>query len=239
MASITQKMRYHLSLIHYTNSFGVTKAAVKYKTNRQYIYLWMRRFDDSIESLCDRSRRPHHYLKQHTPDEIKSITHMRRCNPDAGHVVFSVKLMQRGYSPSIPDLYRFLCRQSLIRVKLANPKYIAKLYEQMQYPGQRIQIDVKLVPSLCLVNESQGSASISTLPLMNIPDGVSLRLFRSIVSIPPACFLNTLSRFSPVQLNVYRLTTGRSSQSALVLTAAQINLPFSRSALWSMRSGIS
>ena len=109
----------------------------------------------------------------------------------------------------------------------------------MQYPGQRIQIDVKFVPSLCLVNESQGSASISTLPLMNIPDGVSLRLFRSIVSIPPACFLNTLSRFSPVQLNVYRLTTGRSSQSALVLTAAQINLPFSRSALWSMRSGIS
>ena len=38
MASITQDMRYHLSLINYANRYGVSKAAVKYKTNRQ-VYL--------------------------------------------------------------------------------------------------------------------------------------------------------------------------------------------------------
>jgi hypothetical protein len=27
-------------------------------------------------------------------------------------------------------------------VKLPNPKYVAKPYEQMQYPGQRVRIDV-------------------------------------------------------------------------------------------------
>jgi len=31
-------------------------------------------------------------------------------------------------------------------VKLPNPKYIPKPYEKMQYPGQRVQIDVKYVP---------------------------------------------------------------------------------------------
>ena len=40
MATITQDMRYRLSLIKYAEKFGVTKAAVKYKTNRQYIYRW-------------------------------------------------------------------------------------------------------------------------------------------------------------------------------------------------------
>ena len=35
MASITQDMRYRLSLIKYAEKFGVTKAAIKYKTNRQ------------------------------------------------------------------------------------------------------------------------------------------------------------------------------------------------------------
>ena len=40
MASITQDMRYRLSVIKYAQRFGVTKAAVKYKTNRQYIYRW-------------------------------------------------------------------------------------------------------------------------------------------------------------------------------------------------------
>lgn len=37
MASITQDMKYRLSLIRYSEKYGVSKAAVKYKTNRQYI----------------------------------------------------------------------------------------------------------------------------------------------------------------------------------------------------------
>lgn len=156
MATITQDMRYRLSLIKYAEKYGVTKAAIKYKTNRQYIYRWKRRYDGSIESLRTLSRRPHHHPNQHTPEEIKLINDMRRRNPDAGLVVFWVKLMQRGYSRSIPGLYRFLRKQGIMAVKPANPKYIAKPYEQMSYPGQRIQIDVKFVPSVCLVNEAEG-----------------------------------------------------------------------------------
>lgn len=152
MASITQDMRYRLSLIKYADKFGVTKAAIKYKTNRQYIYRWKRRYDGSIESLRELSRRPHHHPNQHTPEEIKLIMDMRRRNPDAGLVVFWVKLMQRGYSRSIPGLYRFLRKQGIMAVHPANPKYIPKPYEQMDHPGQRIQVDVKYVPSACLVN---------------------------------------------------------------------------------------
>lgn len=39
--------------------YGVTKAAIKYETNRQYVYRWMNRYDGSLESLKDRSRCPH------------------------------------------------------------------------------------------------------------------------------------------------------------------------------------
>lgn len=34
MNSITQEMRFRLSLIKYADKYGVTKAAIKYKTNR-------------------------------------------------------------------------------------------------------------------------------------------------------------------------------------------------------------
>lgn len=156
MASITQDMKYRLSLIKYAQKYGVSKAAVKYHTNRQYIYRWMRRFDGSIESLRELSRRPHHHPNQHTPDEIKLIMDMRKRNPDAGLVVFWVKLMQRGYSRTIPGLYRFLKKQGIMAVKPPNPKYVSKPYEQMERPGQRIQIDVKFVPAVCLVNEAKG-----------------------------------------------------------------------------------
>ena len=98
MASITQDMRYRLSLIRFAEKYGVSKAAIKYKTNRQYIYRWKRRYDGTIESLRDRSRRPHHHPNQHTPEEIKLIQDMRRRNPHSGLVVFWVKLMQRGYN---------------------------------------------------------------------------------------------------------------------------------------------
>ena len=152
MASITQDMRYRLSLIRYADKYGVSKAAVKYKTNRQYIYRWKRRYDGSWDSLRDRSRRPHHHPSQHTPQEIKLIQDMRRRNPHDGLVVFWVKLRRRGYSRSISGLYRFLRKLGIMAVHPPNPKYIPKPYEKMDYPGQRIQVDVKFVPSACLKN---------------------------------------------------------------------------------------
>jgi len=152
MASITQDIRYRLSLIKYAEKYGVSKAAAKYKTNRQYVYRWKRRYDGSIESLRELSRKPHHHPKQHTEAETTLIMNMRRRNPDAGLVVFWVKLKQRGYSRSIPGLYRFLRKRGIMAVHPQNPKYIPKPYEKMTYPGQRVQIDVKYVPAVCLSN---------------------------------------------------------------------------------------
>ena len=53
-------------------------------------------------------------------------------------------------------MYKLLHRIGGNPVKLPNPKYIPKPYEKMQYPGQRVQIDVNDVPSSCLVGEAAG-----------------------------------------------------------------------------------
>ena len=151
MDKITQTARYRQALICYARKHGVTKAAIHYRTNRQYIYRWRKRYDGTLKSLEDRSHRPHSHPNQHRPDEIKLIRDMRRRNPNAGLVVFWVKLRLRGYTRSVSGLYRFLCRSGQMAEKLPNPKYIPKPYEQMQYPGQRVQIDVKFVPKSCLV----------------------------------------------------------------------------------------
>ena len=148
-------MRYRQSLIEYSLKHGVTAAAVKYKTNRQYIYRWRQRYDGTLESLRERSRRPHSHSNQHTRAEIKLITDMRRRNPNAGLVVFWVKLRRRGYTRTISGLFLILRRLGKMAVKPPNPKYIPKPYEQMTYPGERVQIDVKHVPSACLVGEAK------------------------------------------------------------------------------------
>jgi transposase InsO family protein len=107
-----------------------------------------------LGSLKDFSRRPHSHPKQHTEEELKLIQDMRRRNPNAGLVVFWVKLRARGYTRSISGLYKILTATGQQPTKLPNPKYSPKPYEAMQYPGQRVQIDVKFVPTSCLVGEA-------------------------------------------------------------------------------------
>ena len=150
MKTITQKMKFRESMLRYAEKNGVTKASIKYNVNRQYVYRWKNRYDGTLESLADRSHRPKSHPKQHTEDEIKLIKDMRRRNPNAGLVVFWVKLMERGYTRTITGLYRVLRRLDQMPVHLPNPKYIAKPYEEMTYPGQRVQIDVKHVPASCI-----------------------------------------------------------------------------------------
>lgn len=96
MDKFTQTARYRQSLILYAQKHGVIKAAIRYHTNRQYIYRWNKRYDGTLKSLEDRSHRPHSHPNQHRPEEIKLIQDMRRRNPNAGPVVFWVKLRQRG-----------------------------------------------------------------------------------------------------------------------------------------------
>ncbi len=156
MKTVTQKARYRQAIIKYAEKYGVTKAANRYDVNRQYIYRWKKRYDGTLDSLVNKSHRPHSHPNQHTKQELKLIKDMRRRNPNAGLVVFWIKLRQRGYTRSITGLYRILIKMGLQQEKLPNPKYKPKPYEQMQYPGQRVQIDVKFVPDSCLVSDAKG-----------------------------------------------------------------------------------
>ena len=96
MKTVTQIMLYRQALIKYSMKYGVTKAAIRYKTNRQYVYRWRKRYDGTLQSLADKSHRPHHHPNEHTPEELKLIADMRKRNMNAGLVVFWVKLRQRG-----------------------------------------------------------------------------------------------------------------------------------------------
>ena len=151
MATITQDMNYKQSLMKYAATHGVSKASRKYNRTRSYIYFWLKRWDGCVESLRPESRRPHHHPSQHTPAELKLIHDMRRRNPKLGMVEFWCKLRARGYSRCIESLWRVLKREGLIVVKENDP-YTPKPYQQMTHPGERVQIDVKVVPRKCIAD---------------------------------------------------------------------------------------
>ena len=155
MNTITQITTRRQAVIKYAEKKGVTAAARRYNVGRATIYRWKERYDGTLQSLQDHSHRPHSHPNQHTEEEIKLIKDMRKRNKHTGLVVFWVKLRQKGYKRSIPSLWRMLRKLELQPVKPPNPKYIPKPYEKMQYPGQRVQIDVKYVPDACIVGDAK------------------------------------------------------------------------------------
>ena len=151
MTTITQDMKYKQSLMKYATAYGVSKASRKYNRARSFIYFWLKRWDGSVESLRPQSRRPHHHPNEHTPEELKLIRDMRRRNPKLGMVELWCKLRNRGYSRCLESLWRVLKREGLIAVKEKDP-YTPKPYEKMTHPGERVQIDVKVVPRKCIAD---------------------------------------------------------------------------------------
>ena len=94
--------------------YGVKRASRKYNKSRSYIYFWKARWDGTIESLAEHSKRPHHHPNEHTPDELKLIKDMRRRNPQLGLTELWHRLHKRGYTRRVESLYRVLKRLALL-----------------------------------------------------------------------------------------------------------------------------
>jgi len=150
--SITQDMAYRQSLMKYAEKYGVSRASRKYNKSRSYIYFWKARWDGSMESLRCQSRRPHSHPNQHTEAELKLIRDMRRRNPALGMVELWHRLKKRGYTRRPESLFRVMRRLGMFPQEKTPNTYKPKPYEQMTYPGQRVQIDVKVVPRRCIAD---------------------------------------------------------------------------------------
>ena len=150
--SITQDMAYRQSLMKYAEKYGVSRASRKYNKSRSYIYFWKQRWDGSVASLACQSRRPHSHPNQHTEAELKLIRDMRRRNPTLGMVELWHRLRQRGYTRCPESLFRVMRKMGLFPGEKPKNTYKPKPYEQMTRPGERVQVDVKVVPRKCIAD---------------------------------------------------------------------------------------
>lgn len=150
MHSITQDMRFRQSILEFTRKYGVSRASRKFNKSRSYIYFWLQRYDGTLSSLACHSRKPHSHPSQHSEAELALLRNMRRRNPTLGLVELWLRLRKRGYTRSLSSLFRVMKRLRLFPLKQKKPCYVPKPYQTMTRPGERIQMDVKIVPRTCL-----------------------------------------------------------------------------------------
>ena len=84
--NITDRLKYKESIVKFSRKYGVAKAAYKFGKCKRTIYRWRNRYDGTLESLKDKSRRPHSHPNQHTEEEIKLIKNYKRNNKETGLV---------------------------------------------------------------------------------------------------------------------------------------------------------
>ena len=150
MKSITEEMRFRQRLCEYALKHGVTKAARRYHTNRQFVYRQLEKYDGSVRSLALRSRRPQRSPNAHTEEELKLIKNMLRRNGRYGLAEVYVRCQSRGYSRSFESMCRQIRNKGYRKVERKKKSYTK--YENMQgtYPGEKVQVDIKYVPQECI-----------------------------------------------------------------------------------------
>ena len=160
MSSIRQIACFRRRAVLDVRKYGnVSRTARQFMVTRQSIHRWIARYDGSLESLMDRSTRPHYHPNQHTRREIRLVLSVCRHNKNLGLVCIWVKLRQNfGYARSVTALYRVLRREGVIPPPSKKRRRKSKPYEPILTPGERIQVDVKYVPAKCLVGSLAGKS---------------------------------------------------------------------------------
>lgn len=150
MISITSIAKFRQRVIRYSEKNGVTTASIRHRISRNAIYEWKAKYDGDWRSLRDLSHRPKSHPKQHTQTELDLILRYFRKNKDDKIVLWD-KIRKQGYTRHYNSMIRVIRKLGLEQID-KRKGYKPKPYQRAENPGQKVQIDVKFVPSWCIAN---------------------------------------------------------------------------------------
>ena len=154
MKIITEEMKYRKRLCEYAIKNGVTKAARKYHTNRKFVYRQLEKYDGTVRSLVLKSRKPHNHPNAHTEEELSLIKKVKSRYGNDGLAEVYVQLKKRGYKRSYGSMIKQI--NKMPKEKRKYRKGYTKHEEiRGQYPGDKVQVDIKYVPRECLIFDTQ------------------------------------------------------------------------------------
>ena len=151
MNILTSNAHFRQRVVKKSYKIGVTAASKYYRISRNAIYEWRAKYDGkSWKSLVDKSHRPHHHPNEHTAEEKQLILRLYPYHKDDMIMLWDA-LRKKGYTRSYTSLVRVVNKWVKPEIKQKQTRK-PKPYQRAEYPGQKVQVDVKFVPSYCVVN---------------------------------------------------------------------------------------
>lgn len=152
MERITQEAHARQRMMKYLEkNRNVTETAIRYKVSRKTVIKWRKRWDGTASSLEDQSRRPKTSPRKHSEEEIRVIRRLLKKHRWVDLLLAYQELVEWGYRRSYGSFKRIAAQLKGAK-RSHKKKRKAKPYERAEYPGQKVQIDVKFVPSSCVAD---------------------------------------------------------------------------------------
>lgn len=153
MQKNTQEAAFRQRVLEYQKKgHSVTETANRYHLSRKTVHKWRNRWDGTPGSLGDRSRRPKKSPRKQTEAEIRLVKRQAKRYKWQDHILAYQGARERGYTRC------FGCFTKTVRKLLEDkPRRVKKRrknkpYQRAEYPGQKVQVDVKYVPSDCVTD---------------------------------------------------------------------------------------
>ena len=153
MQKDTQEAAFRQRMLEYQrNEHTVTETAIRYHLSRKTVYKWQKRWDGTAKSLMDQSRRPKSSPKKQTEDDIRLVKRQEKKYKWQDHILAYQGAMERGYTRCFGCFTKTVRKLLDQKPKRTKKKRKNKPYQRADYPGQKVQVDVKYVPSSCVTD---------------------------------------------------------------------------------------
>lgn len=153
MSILSQQKYQRQRMIKYAQKHSVTETAIRYHVSRKTVYKWLKRYDGTSGSLEDRSHRPINSPRKHTEKELKQIRRrVKKYKWNDLLLAYQELVEKDGYTRSYGGFKRIVAKLKGLKPRRQKKKRKLKPYKRAEYPGQKIQLDVKYVPSYCVTD---------------------------------------------------------------------------------------
>ncbi len=154
MNRITQEAQARQRFLEYFLKNGhATETAIRYRISRKTLYKWLKRYDGTWQSLVERSRRPHRSPRAHTAEEVRQIRRLAKKHNWEDLILAYQEMREKyGYTRSYGGFKRIVAKLKAVKGNKKRKRRKNKPYQRAEYPGQKVQVDVKFVPAECVVD---------------------------------------------------------------------------------------
>ena len=209
MAKIAQEARWRQRILEYLAKHGnVTATARRYRISRKTLYKWKKQWDGTPESLCDQSRRPHKVREGHSERWISLIRRLCKKHHWTDIIAAYQEAVQRYEYPYTYQAFKKQERILFGAKKSKQRKRKNKPYERAAYPGQKVQVDVKFVPSDCLTGCSGGKKYYVYIAVDECSRWAYRQMYEEHSTYSSDLFLQELVQHAPFQIRMIQTDNG-------------------------------